>query len=75
MTLQTTGGDTVATGTSIKGGVGFKFIPKVSLNVEYIVRNMTDEKIGSAASTKVTTTYGTYKDVGAVVSISTPFMF
>lgn len=75
MTLQTTGGDTVVTGTSMKGGIGLTIIPKVSINAEYVVRNMTDEKIGSAASTKVSTTYGTYKDVGAVVSISTPFMF
>ncbi len=75
MTLQTPGGDTVVTGASIKGGIGFEFIPKVSINIEYIVRNMADEKIGSAASAKIATTYSTYKDAGALVSISVPLMF
>ena len=75
MTLQTTGGDTVVTGTSMKGGVGFKILPKISLNIEYIVRSMTDEKIGTAASTKISSTYSMYKDVGALASISVPIGF
>lgn len=75
LTVKATGANTVVTGTAIKGGVGLKLIPKVSFNVEYILRSMTDQKVGSASSTKVSTTYATYKDAGALFSVSIPFNF
>jgi hypothetical protein len=63
--------DTKYTGTGMKVGVGFKIIPKVSLNFEYITNSFTkfDSDSGSG---DLSDTYKTNTNTGYMVSLSVP---
>lgn len=67
-----TGGDTTFKGSYTKVGVGFGFIPFVSLNAEYQI-NKFDKYDSNGIETKVSDTYNKFDYNTVLVSVSVPF--
>jgi hypothetical protein len=64
------------TGTYTKGGLGFKFIPKLSVNAEYVIHTYTKAKNSiTGAITDVKSSYSTFNHDTIMVTISAPFSF
>jgi opacity protein-like surface antigen len=68
---------TFKNGTALKLGVGFKVIPLLSINVEYIQRTLNDFESGTPATTQSASSIfsKSAKDTGMIVSVSAPFNF
>jgi hypothetical protein len=62
------------TGSYTKGGIGFKFIPKVSVNAEYIINKYTKYDVGGVKG-DVSSLYSTFDQNTIFISVSAPFSF
>lgn len=60
------------TGSSLKVGAGYKAIPLLSINLEYLIHDMKKAKINSA-ETDIGTTYDSPKSSSIFLSVSAPF--
>jgi hypothetical protein len=71
-TVKSQAPDQEFTGTGYKLGVGYKAIPLLSINLEYIM-NMHDKIKGSGIEMDVSNVYDGYKSSTIFLSVSVPF--
>jgi hypothetical protein len=72
--IKGTSSTTDYTGTGYKAGLGFKPIPMMSLNLEYMMHMHDKYKTSSGSEGDVSSAYDDYKASTIFLSVSVPFM-
>lgn len=60
-------------GSNMKLGLGFTFLPLVSLNLEYMMYSFADNEYGSVGNKSIDTYYKDHSQNNLLVSVSLPF--
>lgn len=75
MTFKDTTGETNFTGTNYKLGVGYKPVPSMSVNLEYLVPTYTKYNMNGGTDADVSTMFSKMSGSSTQLSVSMPFDF